>query len=208
MGISYFLRGLIIGFAIAAPVGPVGILCIQRTLMLGRKYGFYSGLGAASADAVYGSIAAFGLTILSSFLVQQQLWLRLVGGMFLCFLSVKTFLSKSVESSGSVSPVSYLNAYGSLFFLTLTNPITILSFAAIFAGIGLVDTNGNYVYSAVTVLGVFLGSSTWWFILSLITSLMRKRFKISGLIWVNRISALIILGFGIAALVSAFALVR
>jgi threonine/homoserine/homoserine lactone efflux protein len=200
MSISYFLQGLIIGFAIAAPVGPIGILCIHRTLSLGRKYGFLSGLGAATADAFYGTVAAFGLTIVSGFLIQQQVWLRLVGGLFLCYLGIKTILSKTVKDAESVNPGSYLNAYGSIFLLTLTNPLTILSFAAIFAGIGLVNTHGNYFYSIVTVMGVFLGSATWWFILSTVTSLFRGRIKVSGLIWINRISGLVILGFGIAAL--------
>jgi threonine/homoserine/homoserine lactone efflux protein len=208
MEIGYLLRGLVIGFAIAAPVGPIGVICIHRTLALGRKYGFYSGLGAASADAVYGSIAAFGLTIISSFLVNQQVWLRLVGGLFLCLLGIKTLLSKSVKNAESANPGSYLNAYGSIFFLTLTNPVTILSFAAIFAGIGLVNTGGNYFYAVLTVVGVFLGSSAWWFILSGIASLFRNRFKVNGLIWVNRISGLIILGFGVTALLSIISLLR
>jgi threonine/homoserine/homoserine lactone efflux protein len=199
---SYFLRGLIIGFSIAAPVGPIGILCINRTLAYGRVYGFLSGLGAATADAVYGSMAAFGLTIISGFLVQQQFWLQLVGGIFLCFLGTRTFFAQAAKNSVEADPGSKLNAYGSTFFLTLTNPVTILAFAAIFAGLGLAGASKEYASAAIMVLGVFLGSAFWWLLLSSITGLLKDRISPTGLKWVNRISGLIIFGFGIVALVN------
>jgi threonine/homoserine/homoserine lactone efflux protein len=161
MDIIYFYKGLVIGFSIAAPVGPIGILCIKRTLTLGRWVGLASGLGAATADAIYGFIAAFGLTFISNFLIQQQTWLRLIGGAFLCYLGIKTFISQPAVSSAPSSHLSILNAYGSTFFLTLTNPLTILSFAAIFAGLGLVNANSDYLSASITVLGVFLGSACW-----------------------------------------------
>ena len=200
MDISLFLKGLVIGFSIAAPVGPIGILCIKRTLTSGRLAGLVSGLGAATADAVYGCIAAFGLTFISSFLIHQQSWLRLLGGAFLCYLGIKTFFSKPAEPSSQSNQLSLINAYGSTFILTLTNPLTILSFAAIFAGLGLLDLKGNYLSSVVIVLGVFIGSACWWILLSTGVSIFRTRFTPTGLLWVNRISGLIILGFGIAAL--------
>jgi threonine/homoserine/homoserine lactone efflux protein len=200
LDIFLFLKGLVIGFSIAAPVGPIGILCIKRTLTSGRMAGLVSGLGAATADAVYGCIAAFGLTFISSFLIHQQSWLRLLGGAFLCYLGIKTFFTKPAESSSQSNQLSLVNAYGSTFILTLTNPLTILSFAAIFAGLGLLDVEGNYLSSVVIVLGVFIGSACWWILLSTGVSLFRTRFTPNGLLWVNRISGLIILGFGIAAL--------
>jgi len=199
LDINYFIKGLLIGFSIAAPVGPIGILCIKRTITSGRLVGLVSGLGAATADAVYGFIAAFGLTFISSFLIDQQSWLRLLGGAFLCYLGVKTFITKPTEYSSLSNELSLLNAYGSTFFLTLTNPLTILSFAAIFAGLGLLDVDGNYLSATIIVLGVFIGSACWWFLLSSGVSIFRTRFTSTGLLWVNRISGLIILGFGIAA---------
>jgi threonine/homoserine/homoserine lactone efflux protein len=202
MDILYFYKGLIIGFSIAAPVGPIGILVIKRTLSAGMLVGFISGLGAATADAFYGSIAAFGLTFISTFLIHQQFWLRLIGGLFLCYLGIKTFLSQPADSSGQPDGLGLLNAYGSTFFLTITNPLTILSFAAIFAGLGLVETNGNYFSAAITVFGVFLGSASWWILLSTGVSILRSRFTSTGLLWVNRISGLIILGFGFVTLFS------
>jgi threonine/homoserine/homoserine lactone efflux protein len=208
MEITYFYKGLIIGLSIAAPVGPIGILCINRTLSSGRMVGLLSGLGAATADALYGSIAAFGLAFISTFLVQQALWFRLIGGTFLCFLGLRTLLAKPKNNDTHANPTSLLNAYASTFFLTLTNPLTILAFTAIFSGIGLASLDGSYSSAAFTVLGVFLGSACWWFILSSLTNLLRDRLNLAAMVWVNRISGLIILGFGIVALFGVYSLVR
>jgi len=154
--LSIVLRGLVIGFSIAAPVGPIGVLCIRRTLTDGRLVGFSCGLGAASADAAYGCVAAFGLTTLSEFLVGQQFWLRLVGGVFLLCLGMKAFLQRPAEREAAASGPSkgFAGAYASTFVLTITNPTTILSFAAIFAGLGLVETSGGY--AAAVLLSVVL----------------------------------------------------
>ncbi|NJL58528.1 MAG: LysE family transporter [Desulfobacteraceae bacterium] len=203
MNITFLLRGLAIGFSIAAPVGPIGVLCIRRTLAEGRLSGFVSGLGAATADAIYGCIAGFGLTFISNFLVSRQTWLRLVGGVFLCYLGIRTLLAKPAEQAASVKGDSFINAYVSTFFLTLTNPMTIISFAAIFAGLGLASTSGNYMSAGILVLGVFIGSALWWLILSGGVGIFREKFNLYGLHWVNRISGAIITGFGLFALLSA-----
>jgi len=200
MDISFFLKGLIMGFSIAAPVGPIGILCIRRTLAEGRVSGFVTGLGAATADAIYGCIAGFGLTFISSFLIHQQGWFRLVGGLFLCYLGLKTLLAKPAEQSASAKGDGLLGHYVSTFFLTLTNPMTILAFAAIFAGLGVGSGGGNYASAGVLVSGVFLGSTLWWVILSSGVGLFRKRFSLQALRWVNRISGIIVLGFGLISL--------
>ncbi|NOY97701.1 MAG: LysE family transporter [Chloroflexi bacterium] len=202
MDTAILLKGLLIGFSIAAPVGPIGILCVRRSLADGRLSGFVSGLGAATADAVYGSVAAFGLTWLSSFLIDQQMWIRLVGGAFLCYLGVTTFFAKVAEKPAETHNGSLLAAYASTFFLTLTNPLTILSFAAIFAGIGIASAGQDYLGAAVMVLGVFLGSALWWFFLSEGVSLLHGKFTPAGFRWINRISGMIIAGFGILALLS------
>jgi threonine/homoserine/homoserine lactone efflux protein len=202
MPITFFFKGLIIGFSIAAPVGPIGILCIRRTMAAGRLYGFLSGIGAATADAFYGSIAAFGLTFISDFLIQQKFWLGLVGGFFLCYLGITTLLSKPSQNSPQVGSGNLVNAYGSTFVLTLTNPLTILSFAAIFVGFGLAKVDRGYNSAALTVFGVFLGSSFWWFLLSSLTGLFRNRINIPMLVWVNRIAGFLIFGFGVSAIIS------
>ena len=203
MDISFLLRGLAIGFSIAAPVGPIGVLCIRRTLADGFASGLVSGLGAATADATYGCIAGFGLTFISNFLISQQVGLRLVGGVFLCILGIRTLLTKPAEHAAPARGKGLAGAYASTFFLTLTNPLTILSFAAIFAGLGLAGTRGNYGSAGVLVLGVFIGSAVWWLILSCGVGMFRGRFDPHWLQWVNRISGVIITGFGLFALLSA-----
>ncbi len=195
-----FLRGLLIGFSIAAPVGPIGVLCIRRTLAEGRLAGFLSGMGAASADMVYGAVAAFGLTAIQNLLLSQSTWLSIVGGIFLLYLGIKTFFSKPAEQAAKSSRGGLFGAYLTTFFLTITNPITILSFIAIFAGLRLGETDGNYVSAALMVLGVFLGSAAWWLTLSTGVSFLRKKFTPALLAWINRLAGVIIFAFGLAAL--------
>jgi threonine/homoserine/homoserine lactone efflux protein len=202
MDTSFLLKGLVIGFSIAAPVGPIGVLCIRRTLTGGRILGLLSGLGAATADAIYGCVAGFGMTFISSFLIHQKMWLGMVGGLFLCYLGLKTFLAKPAEQASSAASAGSIGAYASTFFLTLTNPMTILSFAAIFAGLGIGSSRGNYLSAAVLVLGVFTGSSLWWLALSIGFSTIRSKFNPQGLRWVNRVSGVVISGFGLFALMS------
>jgi threonine/homoserine/homoserine lactone efflux protein len=196
------LRGIVIGLSIAAPVGPIGVLCIRRTLVDGRWAGFISGLGAATADAIYGSVAGFGLAFVSGFLVDRQAWIRLIGGLFLCFLGVRAFLAEPAEGADMPQRGGLIGAYGSTFLLTLTNPMTIMSFAAIYAGLGVAETGRDYGAAAGLVVGVFSGSVLWWFTLSGVASLFRERFDVRALRWVNTISGVVLTGFGVAALVS------
>jgi len=197
-----FLSGIVIGFSIAAPVGPIGVLCIRRTLADGRLHGLISGLGAATADAVYGCIAAFGLAFVSDFLVQQQVWLRVIGGAFLCFLGVRTILAKPSERAHEGKKLGLAGAYGSTFLLTITNPVTIISFAAVFASLGLGSGSVDYGSAALLVLSVFIGSATWWLILSGSVSFLRAKVTPRVMLWINRVSGAIILVFGIVAIVS------
>jgi threonine/homoserine/homoserine lactone efflux protein len=190
------------GFSIAAPVGPIGVLCIRRTLAEGRSSGFVSGLGAATADGIYGCIAGFGLTFISRALVDRQGWLRVVGGAFLCYLGIKTLLTRPAERPASIGGTGLVGAYASTFLLTLTNPMTILSFVTVFAGLGIGDAGGDYASALALVLGVFTGSAAWWFLLSGGVSLLRAKFSTQALRWVNWVSGAIIVGFGLLALLS------
>lgn len=193
---NFLIKGFAIGFAIAAPVGPIGVLCIRRSLAGGRWLGLATGLGAATADASYGAIAGFGLTAISAFLVNQRLWLNLIGGIFLCFLGVQTFLSKPAKASSDIEVVPLVPAYVSTLLLTLTNPMTILSFIAVFAGLGLA-TAANYFAASLLVIGVFAGSAFWWTILSTAVGGFRSRVSDLWMQIVNRLSGCLILGFGI-----------
>jgi threonine/homoserine/homoserine lactone efflux protein len=196
-------KGLLIGFVIAAPVGPVGVLCARRTLMHGRRAGFFSGMGAATADAMYGFIAAFGLAVVSDILIGRQFWLRLLGGTILCILGVKTLFTEPQEKKNVPQSIKrYAGMYTSTFLLTLTNPMTIFSFAAVFAGLGLAGAKGSGTSAGILILGVFLGSGLWWLFLVGIFTLFKRRFRHHELQWVNRLAGIMIAGSGVLALLS------
>jgi len=201
--VSHFFRGLIIGFSIAAPVGPIGALCIRRSLAEGRLVGLLTGLGAATADAVYGAIAAFGLTAVSGALVSYRTWLGLVGGMFLCYLGVRTLVATPKETTTSSRRQRIASAYASTFMLTLTNPMTILSFVAIFAGLG-VASGVDFDRATMLVIGVFAGSAAWWLLLSTGTAMLRSKLSDTSMRLVNHVSGSIIVAFGIYAIAKAF----
>jgi threonine/homoserine/homoserine lactone efflux protein len=202
METSLLLKGLIIGFSIAAPVGPIGVLCIRRTLANGGLAGFVSGMGAATADAIYGCIAGFGLTFISNILISQQTLLRLIGGIFLCYLGIKIFRDTPAEHAARASGDGLPAQYASTFVLTLTNPMTIISFAAIFAGMGLATSGHSYASAGVLVAGVFAGSALWWLLLSSGANMLRSRFNPQMLVWVNRLAGIIIVTFGLLSFVS------
>jgi threonine/homoserine/homoserine lactone efflux protein len=200
---TFFLKGLIIGFVIAAPVGPIGVLCARRTLMFGRRAGFFSGMGAATADSIYGFVAAFGLTLVSDFLIGHNVFLRLVGGSLLCILGVKALVATPASKTDYPKSLKkFAGMYSSTFFLTLTNPMTIFSFAAVFAGFGLAGVKGSILSSGALILGVFLGSALWWIFLVVVFTIFRRRFHSHQLRWVNFISGGIIIASGIVALLS------
>jgi threonine/homoserine/homoserine lactone efflux protein len=202
--VSFFSRGLAIGFAIAAPVGAIGLLCIRRTLAYGRLTGFVSGLGAATADAFYGTVAALGLTVVSATLIAHQDAVRLVGGVFLLYLGFRTAVAQPVVEtrSGSGSVRGLAAAYGSTLALTLTNPTTILSFVAVFAGLGLGTTASDRGSAALMVCGVFLGSALWWLVLSGAVGFFRRALTQERLKWVNRVSGAMLIGFGVLSMLS------
>ncbi|MFC7203795.1 LysE family translocator [Haloferax namakaokahaiae] len=192
--------GLVLGFSIAAPVGPIGVLCVQRTLANGRLSGFVSGLGAASADAVYGALVAFGITALSSALLDSQTAIRIGGGLLLLYLGVQAFRAEPADRDDAPVDAQSLAAdYASTFLLTITNPVTILAFVSIFAGLG-VGLSGDVGDAAVLVGGVFLGSALWWFVLSTGVSLFRTRFTTEAMRLINRFAGLVIVGFGVVVL--------
>jgi len=200
----WLARGLVLGVAIAAPVGPIGVLCIRRTLADGWLTGLLTGLGAATADGLYGGVAAFGLTAISGALVAQQGIIRVVGGALLCYLGVRTLLAKPASAAASAR-VKYglAGAYLSTVGLTLANPATILSFVAVFAGLGLVGATGSVAAApALLTAGVALGSACWWLLLSSGVNLLRTRLAAGALRWVNRASGALLLGFGLLALAS------
>ena len=197
------LRGFILGFTIAAAVGPISLLVIRRTLAQGRWYGLASGLGVATADATYGAIAAFGLAAITDVLVSARTVLGLVGGAFLLWLAWQTVRSVPTEAA-PVAPTGrrgYAGAYLSILALTMANPMTILSFAALFAGLGV--TSGATGDAAQVVIGVLLGSTAWWVLLTTIVGTLRARITPAWIHRINLASGVVIGAFAVVAIVSA-----
>jgi threonine/homoserine/homoserine lactone efflux protein len=203
MDASLILRGFVLGFTIAATVGPISLLCIRRTLNEGQVVGLVSGFGVATADATYGMVAAFGLTAVTDLLVDGRRLLGVVGGVFLLGLAWRTARSVPSEAAAAGTPGrrGLLGAYLSTLGLTLTNPMTVLSFAALFVGLGV--TGGDAGGAASLTAGVFAGSATWWVVLVGVVGALRSRVTPVGLRRVNVASGLLIGAFAVVALVAA-----
>lgn len=203
---TLFARMLVIGVAVAAPVGAMGVLCIQRTIAYGWKSGFLTGLGIAAADAMFAALAAFGITAISDVLVRFQVPLRIAGGLGLLWLAWRAFTAHP-ESTARVVTLSPTRTFGSALGLTLTNPMTIIAFSAIFAGAGLVSQ--STWQGAITVTaGVALGSLVWWIALTVIVAGIRHALSASVMMWINRVSGAVLAGFGLAALISGLLTLR
>ena len=196
------LRGFIIGLVLAAPVGPVGVLCVQRALSEGRLHGLLSGLGAAVGDAIYGAVAAFGVVAVSRWLESHFMEVRIVGGVVLLLLATKSALTRPRPPSAKISDRVHTESLTQDFFsalaLTVTNPITLVAFAGIMATLGDTTQNG----ATALVAGVFLGSAAWWLALSFSVDLFRNYIDHGFQVWVNRISGVVLLAFGVGAIAS------
>ena len=198
----YFLKGVMLGFLMAAPVGPIAILCMRRSLAQGTFVGLCSGLGAATADGLYGAVAAFGLTLISTFLLKQQFWLGLLGGGFLCYLGWHAFRSLPQSHEAPSQTTSSWGAFSSTLLLTLVNPMTIITFVAVFAGLGL-GASPSYATASLLVLGLFVGSAAWWIVLSTGVGFLRKRVTPAWLRVINQFSGGLLMAFGLLAIVRA-----
>ena len=198
----FFLKGIAVGFVIAAPVGPVGMMCIHRTIADGKKFGFVTGLGAAIADTLYGCIAAFGLGFLAAELINYQMPLRGFGGVVLCVIGIRALSNRRTPNPAAPKRDQLFRIFVSTFFITVTNPLTILSFVAIFAAIGIAEVREQMGWGIALVAGVFIGSAAWWALLTSIAGIFHKRLDDSSAIWVGRFSGVVILGFGFVLLAS------
>ncbi len=203
MHAGYFTNGALVGFCAAIPVGPIGVLCMRRSLSHGSKIGFISGLGAATVDAVYGGMAQFGMNLVADFLTRQHFWFSLVGGTILCLLGIRTCRAKPAASGDENQPADWLFAYVSTLLLTLANPSTILSFAAVFAGFGM-KVASTRLSAVWVVLGIFAGSALWWLTLSSGVGFLRRRIGNRWLPVVNQISGVTLIGCGFYALAQIF----
>jgi len=192
-----FLKGLIVGFFLAAPVGPIAVLCVHRTISRGKLAGFFSGLGAAVADALYGTLAAFGVTVISAFLLDHRMLFQRAGGAALCVLGVRLFLARPPQGAKTENGNGIARNFFSTLVLTLTNPMTFVAFVAIFATLGIGAVRGHSILTAELVGGVFVGSGAWFAFLVALANLFRDRFRYPTLVAINRATGVFVVGVGL-----------
>lgn len=201
---SLFIQGILIGLFVSIPMGPIGVLCIQRTLQQGRLSGFISGLGAACADTVFAGIAGFGLTMVSDFFQEQKTYIMLVGAVILIFLGCRMFFRNTIKQARAFKykQSNLFSDFVSVFALTITNPLTIIFYGIVFASFGMVQDN---VWSLGMILsGIFCGAISIWFFLSTFVNLFRKYFRLRVIFYINKIAGVIIVLFGLFAIYNAF----
>jgi threonine/homoserine/homoserine lactone efflux protein len=202
MLISYFLKGIVVGLVIGVPLGPVGVLCLRRTIFGGRLLGLVSGAGGAAADAIFGGVAGFGLTVIYDWMREHEAWLRLGGGLFLVAIGIAALRRRPVDIAVPERDAeTFAAAFASTFALTITNPVTIAAFLGIFAAAGVADEQVTLSHAGLLVAGVMVGSMLWWIGISLGAGHFRKSFGERTLVRLNRISGAILLASGIFVLV-------
>jgi threonine/homoserine/homoserine lactone efflux protein len=207
LGISFLIKGLLIGLSIAAPLGPIGVLCINRTAAEGPRLGFLCGLGAAAADALYALAGTVALSAIAEWVIDDRIALQVIGGIFLVYLGARTFMRPlaAVPTPGRIAarlPAGAHAAFMSTFLLTLANPVTLLGFAAMFAGLGVAPMgmiSSADSAAAALVLGIFLGSALWWLALSCLIGQLRPYIGPHILTVINRISGTVLTAFGLYA---------
>lgn len=206
MELEFLIKGLIVGFLASIPLGPVGILCIQRTINKGNFSGIISGMGSATVDGFFALVAAFGLTYIINFIEEQQFYIQLIGGAVMIVLGVKIFNTNSIKQirRHRKKKNKLIEDYFSVLFLTLSNPLAIFLFVAAFASIGLVTSKDSLLKSWMIISGVFLGAMLWWTTLTFFVNLFRKKFRLKQLWWINKIAGVLVVLFGMLAMLSVF----
>ena len=208
--ILYLFKGMLVGLMVSIPLGPMGVLIIQKTLHRGALSGFVAGMGAASADLFYAAVAAFGLGFVINIVQAHELLLQIIGGIFLIVIGLKIYFDNPIRQirqrrQGRVSKTGLLGDYLSLFFLTVSNPITVVVFMAVFAGMSVFGESSSLLGEVLVVAGVLLGGGVWWYTLSTLVNIFRKKFRLRVLITINRVSGMIITILGALVILSAFA---
>jgi threonine/homoserine/homoserine lactone efflux protein len=206
MGIELFLKGIVIGLMASIPLGPIGVLCIQRTLNKGRRAGFVSGLGASMADTFFALVAGYGISMIIAFLKAQHIYFQIIGGIIVMYLGTHIFFTNPIKQLRlqRMSQNKLSQDFLSVFFLTVSNPMAIFFFVAMFAGVNLASGPMNFFFVGLVVAGVFVGTSSWWFILTTTVNIFRHRFRLKSIWWLNKVSGVVIFFLGIAAILSVW----
>jgi threonine/homoserine/homoserine lactone efflux protein len=206
MGFELFWKGIIIGLMVSIPLGPIGVLCIQRTLNKGRKSGFVSGLGAAAADTFFALIAGLGISMIITFIKAQHIYFQVIGGLIVMYLGVHIFFTNPIRQLRlqRLSQNKLSQDFISVFLLTVSNPMAIFFFLAMFAGVNLAGGEIKIFFVGLVVAGVFLGSAFWWFLLTTLVNIFRHRFRLKSIWWMNKVAGVLILFLGVAAVLSVW----
>ena len=201
--LDLLVKGLVIGVVVSAPLGPVGVLCIQRTLNKGRWYGFVTGLGAALSDIIYALITGYGMSFMDEFLTKHQVMLQIIGSVMLFVFGVFTFRSNPVQSIRPVSSKkgTYLHNFVTAFFVTLSNPLIIFLFIGMFARFSFVMPGSELGFQLVGYLAIILGALLWWFGITYFVNKVRARFNVRGIWILNRIIGVIVMLASVISLV-------
>ena len=200
------IKGLIIGLLVSVPLGPIGVLCIQRTLNRGRMAGFISGLGAAAADTIFAIIAGFGLTIIINFIEEKHLYFQIIGGLFVLYIGIRIFNTNPVKQLKlqKLNKTKLSQDFVSVFLLTLSNPMAIFLFLAIMAAINVASDTLSLVEIATLAVGISGGAFLWWFVLASIANRFRKKIRLKSIWWLNKITGSVVFLFGLIVLVSVW----
>jgi len=206
MEFQFIIKGIIIGLLVSTPIGPMGVLCVQRTLNKGKSSGFSSGMGIATADAIFALIAGLGISFIIHFLSEQQLIIKIIGGVVIAFIGLKIFITNPVKQlkKHRREGKTLFEDFISILFMALSNPFTVFLYIAIFAGLNLHDVSTGYSSALLVVTGVFVGASISWFTISTVVNYFRAKIRLRKLMWINRIAGLTIILFGVFAICSLF----
>ncbi len=205
--VVYIFRGMLIGLMVSVPLGPMGVLIIQKTLHKGALSGFIAGLGAACADLFYATMAAFGLGFVINTIKTHEVFLQIIGGIFLLIVGLKIYFDnplKQIKARRRVSKKGLLGDFLSLFFLTASNPVTVVVFMAVFAGTSVLGDTPTFGTELLVLLGVLLGGGAWWYLLSTVVNIFRKKFKLRVLVTINKVAGIIITVLGGLVILAAF----
>lgn len=204
--LDLLVKGLIVGVVVSAPLGPVGVLCIQRTLNKGRWYGFVTGLGASLSDISYALLTGYGMSFMDQFLTKNQILLQIIGSIMLFLFGVYTFRSNPVQSIRPLSstPGSYLHNFITAFFVTLSNPLIIFLFIGLFARLSFVMPGSPLGFQLVGYIAIVLGALSWWFGITYFVNKVRTRFNLRGIWMLNRIIGVIVMVLSVAGIVYTF----
>ena len=206
MELQFLIKGFIVGLVVSIPLGPMGVLCIQRTLNKGKSSGISSGMGIATADTIFALIAGLGISFIIHFLSEQQLIIKMIGGLVIALIGLKIFIANPVKQlkKHRKEGKTLFEDFFSILFMALSNPFTIFLYIAIFAGLNLHDVSSGYSSALLVVAGVFTGTSISWFAISTVVNHFRAKIRLRKLMWINRIAGLTIILFGVFAICSLF----